>query len=323
MPVKQWFRELLLEIYQVSGTLFKIMIPTLLLVKLLEELGGVEVIAALLGPVMTWVGLPESMALVWATTLLTNIYTGMVIFFNQAPLEPMSVAQVTVLGTMMLIAHTLPIEARIAQKAGVRLGVTLCIRLFSAVLLGFVLHHLYTWGGWLQQPSRLIWQPGEVPDGLVAWGITQIKSLGVILLIISLLLTTLKLLRLLGIERLLQWLLQPLLKMLGIGRAATTITIVGFTLGLAFGGGLLIREARAGHVPYRDVFSAMTLLALCHSMIEDTLLILLLGADISGILWMRVIYGFATVALVSRLLMASSERFHRRYLVHSLETVKS
>ncbi len=104
--VKQWFGELLLEIYQVASTLFKIMIPALLLVKLLEELGGVEIIAALLGPVMTLVGLPESMALVWATTLLTNIYTGMVIFFNQAPLEQLSVAQVTVLGTMMLIAHT-------------------------------------------------------------------------------------------------------------------------------------------------------------------------------------------------------------------------
>jgi len=321
--VKPWFRELLLEIYQVSSTLFKIMIPALLLVKLLEELGGVEIIATLLGPVMTLVGLPESMALVWATTLLTNIYTGMVIFFNQAPLEQLSVAQVTVLGTMMLIAHTLPIEARIAQKAGVRLGVTLLIRLLSAVLLGFVLHHLYAWGGWLQQPSQMIWQPGEVPAGLVAWGITQIKSLGVILVIISLLLTTLKLLRLLGIERLLQWLLQPLLKMLGIGRAATTITIVGFTLGLAFGGGLLIREAQAGHVPYRDVFSAMTLLALCHSMIEDTLLILLLGADISGILWMRLIYGFVAVALISRLMASSSERFHRRYLIHSLETAKS
>lgn len=323
MDVIRWFRALVLEICQVTGTLFKIMIPALLLVKLLEELGGVELIAALLGPVMTLVGLPESMALVWATTLLTNIYTGMLIFFNQASQEPLSVAQVTVLGTMMLIAHTLPIEARIAQKAGVRLGVTLLIRLGSAVLLGFILNHLYAWGGWLQQPGHMVWRPEMAASDLLSWGITQLKSLGVIALIISLLLTTLKLLRLLGIERLLQWLLQPLLRLLGIGRAATTITIVGFTLGLAFGGGLLIREAQAGHVPYRDVFSALALLALCHSMIEDTLLILLLGADLSGILWMRLLYGLVTVALISRLLDASSEHFHRRYLIHAPETARS
>ncbi|MDF1528982.1 MAG: hypothetical protein P1R74_07610, partial [Sedimenticola sp.] len=301
MQLRNWFEELLKDIYQVVSTLFKIMIPALLLVKILEEIGGVEVIAWLLGPVMAWVGLPESMGLVWATTLLTNIYTGMIIFFNVAQTESLNVAQVTVIGTMMLIAHTLPIEARIAQKAGVRLGVTLLIRLSSALLLGFILHHLYAWGGWLQQPSQLLWSPGVVDSSITAWLLSQLKSLGMIVLIISALLTTLKLLRLLHIERLLHWLLQPVLRMLGIGPTATTITIVGFTLGLAFGGGLLIKEAQAGHVPYRDVFSAMTLLALCHSVIEDTLLILLLGADISGILWMRLLFGFLVVAFVSRL----------------------
>ncbi len=318
-----WFKELLQEIYQVSSTLFKIMIPALLLVKVLQELGGVEIIARWLGPVMALVGLPESMALVWATTLFTNIYTGMVIFFDQAPLQPLSVAQVTVLGSMMLIAHTLPIEARIAQKAGVRIGFTLLVRLFGAMLLGFILYRLYGWGDWLQQPSELFWKPDPVENDLFSWFIAQCKSLGVILLIISLLLTTLKLLRLLGIERLLQRLLRPLLRMLGIGPAATTITLVGFSLGLAFGGGLLIKEARAGHVPYRDVITAMTLLALCHSVIEDTLLILLLGADLSGIFWMRLIFGFAAVALLSRLSTSSSERFQQKYLIHSLQMAKS
>lgn len=322
MQLRNWFEELLKDIYQVVSTLFKIMIPALLLVKILEEIGGVEVIAWLLGPVMAWVGLPESMGLVWATTLLTNIYTGMIIFFNVAQTESLNVAQVTVIGTMMLIAHTLPIEARIAQKAGVRIGVTLLIRLSSALLLGFILHHLYAWGGWLQQPSQLLWSPGVVDSSITAWLLSQLKSLGMIVLIISALLTTLKLLRLLHIERLLHWLLQPVLRMLGIGPTATTITIVGFTLGLAFGGGLLIKEAQAGHVPYRDVFSAMTLLALCHSVIEDTLLILLLGADISGILWMRLLFGFLVVAFVSRLLSRSSEQFHRRFLVHELEAAK-
>lgn len=316
--MNNWFKELLLDIYQVTSTLFKIMIPTLLVVKLLEEMGGVEIIAWVLGPVMAFVGLPESMGLVWATTLLTNIYTGMIIFFNVAQSESLTVAQVTVVGTMMLIAHTLPIEVRIAQKAGVRLGVTLLIRLSSALLLGFMLHHLYAWGGWLQQPNQLLWSPRLVDNSLQAWLLSQVQNLGMIVLVISLLITTLKTLRLLHIQRL----LQPVLRLLGIGPAATTITIVGFTLGLAFGGGLLIKEAKAGHVPYRDVFSAMTLLALCHSIIEDTLLILLLGADISGILWMRLLFGFLLVALVSRLMSRSSEQFHRRYLVHEPEMVK-
>jgi hypothetical protein len=37
------------------------MIPVILVVKLLEELGGVELLAAVLGPLMSMIGLPDSM----------------------------------------------------------------------------------------------------------------------------------------------------------------------------------------------------------------------------------------------------------------------
>lgn len=320
--MKCWLFDLGRDIYQVSSTLFRVMIPALLLVKLLEMLGGVELIGHLLAPLMGLVGLPESMGLVWSATLLTNIYTGMLLFFQQAAGESLSVAQVTVLGAMMLIAHSLPVEAGIAQKAGVRLGVTLAIRLLGALLFGFLLYHFYDLTGWLQEPVRLLWTPDPVDSSLGGWALTQLQSLGMILLVIAVLLGGLKLLRLIGIERLLHLLLRPLLRLLGIGSTATTITLVGFTLGLAIGGGLLIREARAGHVPYQDVFSSMTLLALCHSVIEDTLLILLLGADISGVLWLRLLFGFLVVAVLSRLLAGSSERFYQRYLVTQTTTAK-
>lgn len=315
--VKNWLLDLVKEIYLISSTLFRIMIPVLLLVKLLEELGGVQYLGVVLEPVMTLVGLPEAMGLVWATTLFTNIYGGMIIFFSVAQQEPLTVAQVTVLGSMMLIAHALPIEVRIAQKAGVRVAATLTLRLLGALALGFILHTLYSWGGWLQQSNQLFWTP-QIPDpGLGNWALGQLESLGMVLLIITALLTLLKLLKLAGIERLLIWLLRPLLRLLGIGSSATTLTIVGITLGLAFGGGLLIKEAQAGHLSHRDIFSSMALLALCHSVIEDTLLVMLLGADISGVLWMRLLFSLVLVALMTRLLNQCSDRFHFRYLVNA------
>lgn len=312
--MKAWLWALLLEIYEVSSTLFKILVPTLLLVKLLDEMGGVELIGLLLGPVMVTVGLPESMGLVWATTLFTNIYTGMVIFFNQGGAEQMTVAQVSVLGAMMLIAHALPIEARIAQKAGVRLLITIAIRLIGALLLGFALHHLYSAGSWLQEPAELLWAPEGTDKNLGSWFLAQLKSLTMILVVITLLLSSLKLMRLLGVERLMLILLQPVLRLVGIGQSATTITMIGLSLGLTFGGGILIREAKAGHISYADVFSAMTLLGLCHSVIEDSLLILLLGADVS-VVWIRLLFGFLIVAILARLLRMCSESFCRRYLV--------
>ncbi|MFD2229811.1 hypothetical protein [Alkalimarinus sediminis] len=313
-------RELAKEIYEVSFTLFKIMIPTLIIIKILEEMGGITLLGELLEPVMGWVGLPESMGIVWATTLLTNIYTGMLIFFTQSMNEGLTVAQITVLSGMMLMAHGLPVEARIAQKAGIRLSVTLTLRIGGALLYGYLLNMLYSSGQWLQQPNQLIWQPDDLgssalqSSSLAAWAIEQIQGLFAVFIVICLLLTTLKLLRIIGFERLINWLLSPLLQLLKIGKEATTITMVGITLGLSFGGGLLIKEAKAGHIAKDDIFSSMGLLALCHSIIEDTLLVMLLGAHISGALWLRILFALIVISLLSRWLLSRSAAFKTRYL---------
>lgn len=313
-------RELASEIYEVSFTLFKIMIPTLIIIKILEEIGGITLLGQLLEPVMGWVGLPESMGIVWATTLLTNIYTGMLVFFTQSIDEGLTVAQITVLSGMMLIAHGLPVEARIAQKAGIRLSITLILRIGGALLYGFLLNALYSAGDWLQQPNQLIWQPENLKSttlestSLGMWAIEQIQGLVAVFIVICLLLTTLKLLRIVGFERLINWLLSPLLQVLKIGKEATTITMVGITLGLSFGGGLLIKEVNAGHIAKKDVFSSMGLLALCHSIIEDTLLVMLLGAHLSGALWLRILFAIIVISLLSRWLLSRSAAFKARYL---------
>lgn len=52
---------------------------------------------------------------------------------------PFSIAQVTVLSSMILIAHTLPIELSISQKAGVKLWYVLVLRILGAFVLGWSL----------------------------------------------------------------------------------------------------------------------------------------------------------------------------------------
>ena len=318
MPIKETLRELWQEIYWVSLTLFKLMIPVLIGVKILQELGAIVWISGLLEPIMGWVGLPESMGLVWATTLLVSIYGGLILFFQLAPQETLSVAQVSVLGVLMLMAHGLPVELRIVQVAGVRLGVALLIRLGGALLLALMVHHLYQWGGWMQQPVELLWTPPAVDQSLGAWAVGQLENLLMIQLIIIIMLSLLRLLRWIHVERLMIWLLQPLLRVLGIGPQATSLTIIGVTLGLSFGGGLLIREAQQGHISKQDIFSALALLGLLHGLIEDTLLILLMGADLTAILWMRMLFAFVVVALMTRWMRGRSEAFCQRYLVHRI-----
>ncbi|HKL25064.1 MAG TPA: nucleoside recognition domain-containing protein, partial [Desulfuromonadales bacterium] len=105
-------RKVLKDAVATSLPLYKIIIPISLVTKLLTEFGLTERLGAGLAPVMEVVGLPGSMGLVWATAMVTNLYGGMVVFASLAPDAALSVAQVTVLTTMMLVAHALPVELR-------------------------------------------------------------------------------------------------------------------------------------------------------------------------------------------------------------------
>jgi len=310
--------SILQDIIHVYLTLLKIMIPALLIVKGLELMGAIELISSLLSPVMTAVGLPSSMGIVWATTMLTNIYGGMIVFFELSTNENLSVAQVTVLGCMMLIAHGLPVEAAIAKKAGVRWRATLCIRIFGALIFGALLNFIYQNFNYLQQTNILLWQPELVKPTLLEWGLEQVKTLAMVFLIITALISLLRILKWLHIERLMHWLLSPLLKLLGLSKEASNITIIGITLGLSFGGGLLIKEAESGALSSKDIFVSMALLALCHSLIEDTLLIMLLGAHMSGILWGRLAFAIVFVSIMSHLLSWKEGSLSYRFCISKL-----
>ncbi|OEF09834.1 hypothetical protein [Vibrio genomosp. F10] len=316
-PIAIFFKELVRDIFDVTFTLFKIMIPIIIAIKVIEELGGIVILSAWISPIMEFVGLPKELGLVWATTMLTNIYAGLIVFINLD--MQLTVAQVSILGSMMLLAHSLPIEAAIAKKAGVSLFATLFIRIGGGLFLAWLLNLTYQAGDFHTQAAVSLWQPGAPSDiGYLSWALSQLENFVVIFLVISVLLFVLKVLKLLGIEKLMAIMLRPFLRILGISKEATNLTIIGVTLGLSFGGGLLINEAKRGHIAARDVFTAIMLLNLLHSLIEDTLLIMLIGADFYTIFWGRLIFSVVVVALISLGLRRFSDKTCEKYFYRSV-----
>ena len=313
--MQDWWRDLAVDIFKITLDLYKIMIPIIIVVKIIEEAGGIKYIAYALSPLMQLVGLPDSMGLVWATTLITNIYGGMIIFVSMAAQEPLTIAQVTVLGGMMLLAHNLPVEVRIAQKTGVRVVFNLILRIGGALLFGFLLHLIYSTGNWLQETNVLLWKPDVIMDSsLSAWVWLQLKTLAQVFIVIAVLVAFLKLLKTTGFERILIFLLSPILRLLGLGSKTASITIIGMNLGLTYGGGLLIAEAKKGELSKREIFGAISLISICHSLIEDTLLVMLLGADISGALYLRLVFAFIVIGVGIRLVARLSDVVFYRYL---------
>ena len=299
-------KSLFLDVWRVYLTLLKVMVPALIIVKVLDMIGGTVWLGKLLAPLMSLVGLPDAMGLVWATAMLTNIYTGMAVFFDLAGDNPLTVAQVSVLGIMMLLAHALPIEGAVAKLSGISWRVTLPLRIGGGFILGMITNQVYLLGNWQQQPAEIVWQPTPASSSLFDWGIAQLTMLASIFFIIAALMILLRLLKWCGIEKLIQALLSPFLKALTIGKETTNVCVIGLVLGLSFGAGLLIDEARTGKISKRDIFLAVCFLGLTHSIIEDTILILLLGADLMSILWGRLLFGFIVIAILARFIEQKS-----------------
>jgi len=316
MKLKNEIKETLKDAGSTTLTLLKILIPVSIIVKILSELGAIEVIGDYLSHAMGVVGLPGEFGLVWATAMLTNIYGAIVVLFSLSQESIYTVAQVTVLAVMILFAHALPIEARIAQKAGVKLWSTLSLRIFGAIAFGFVLNLIFTNFNLFQDESSMIWQPDIVNPTIYQWILEQIKYYLIIFLIILGLVSLMRVLQKTGAINRLNNFLKPGLEILGMNKNAAPITIIGMTLGLAYGGGLIIRETKSKLLTKKDIFLSLSLMGLSHSLIEDTLLTLSMGATIFGILFGRILFTILIIAILIRIINRLSEKTFEKYFVN-------
>ena len=106
----------------------------------------------------------------------------------------------------------------------------------------------------------------------------------------------LEILKLTGLLDLMMLTLSPVLRLAGIRSEAGHLTAVGLFLGISYGAGLLIREAQSGTISPRQIFLSCVLMGFAHSVIEDTIVVLSLGADVYGVLAGRLAFALAATA---------------------------
>jgi hypothetical protein len=106
-----------------------------------------------------------------------------------------------------------------------------------------------------------------------------------------------------GIDRVISFILAPIHKFMGIRPELAPITTVGLLMGLTFGGGMLIERSRNGSITKRELFLALSFLSIFHAVIEDTLLMVALGADIWVILVARGVFSIIFIAALAKVLL--------------------
>ena len=310
-------KKIALDIYIVSWALFKVLIPTLIVVKIAEAAGAVYWLNIAMAPIVTLIGLPADMAIVLTTTILTNPYAGLMLLSATPTAASLSVAQTTIIASFMLFAHSLPVEAAITRNAGLRVGVTLIVRVGAAILFCALLNLFFSQFNLLGETANLHLPQFDATPSLMQWTLDQIKGLVFIQGVIVVLIIGLELLRWIGVERLIQKMMHPILVLVGIGSRASTIVIVGLTLGLGFGGGLMIKDVRQGMIPAQAAVASLVLINLYHSVFEDTAVMMLLGPSLFYILVVRGVFALILTYLIIRVLGLLSDSKYDRWVVNT------
>ena len=282
--------------------LFKILIPISILIKILQETGGINYVSNFFDPLMQLMGLPGEMGIVWASAIFGNLYGGLLAFYSLQSTVSLTVAQATILMSALLIAHSFLMEVVVVYKAGLKWIPIVLFRLGMAVVVGMFLNFFYTATGLLQEPaSQIMTLSAPADQSIAAWVINELKNYVSIALIILALIATLEILKRIGLIEKLNKLLEPILNFIGMTSKIVPLTIIGLTLGLAYGGALIIDETRATSISKKDIFYSLLLMSLFHSIIEDTMLVASAGGNWSGIILFRFIFAFITTAILIRI----------------------
>ncbi len=306
-----FFQSLLLksrETLAIYWLLVKITVPISLLTEVLSRLGVVEAVAPAFGPVMNAVGLQPELGLAWLTAMLVGIWGAVPLLFTLVPMSELSTADVTVFSALVLFAHGLPLEQKIIQKAGPGMVATTMLRILGGFIYAFILHRVFQMTGWLSSSVAPAWVPGAAtPDwSIYLWGLAE--TMIMMLVVLLLLSWSLEVLKVTGVLGVMMKGIEPLLRLAGINGEAGHLTAIGLFLGISYGAGLLIREARSGIIAPRQIFLSCVFMGFAHSIIEDTLLMVSLGADIYSTLIGRVVFAIGATAALALVLAAISDR---------------
>ena len=280
------------------------MLPAVIIMRLLKFWGADVYLNYFFSFLMAPLGLPEWTSLVWVTAILSNLYAALAVLAQLGADKSLTIGQMSILGTIILIAHSLPVEARITQAMRVRFFSIVLTRLLVAMALGMCLHFAYRFFPVMQKEVFFFWMQYRDETAASLWSLLlfDMRSLIILSFLVCILILAVEVMKQLRIIAFFEYLMQPFLRLLGISNQLAHITALGTLLGLTYSSGYIIAQTKRHSYPAEDLAGTVIFLSLCHAIIEDTLLLLVLGADLSAILFARLFVSLLFVSILMRVM---------------------
>ncbi len=280
--------------FKSSILILKLVIPLYIFADILIYFGWLEYVSFIFEPITNVLHLPSSVALSLAAGIFLNLYAAIAF---AAPLG-LSSYEWTILGLFLGICHSLLIESAIMKKIGVSLVYSYILRISVAFLA--VVPLWYMPKDWFS--SNVV---SEVDKKVVYSSFfdmfehslynSMILSIKIIILIVFIIF------------------LMDFIKSINIikkyqQKVSTSFSIIaGLILGITYGAGVLLKEARSGSLSKKDILFIGTFLMICHSIIEDTLLFVIFGANYWIMVLVRIILALIVSYIAVKVLLLSPD----------------
>ncbi len=274
--------------------MMKIVLPISLLTTLLDWSGWIGRLDFLLTPIMGLLHLPPTAALPLLIGMLANIYgaiAAMVVL-------PLNEGQMTLIGIFLLMAHNLIQEGIIQGKSGINPVKATLFRIITASVTVMIV------GPWLVSgPAATaagILPPIHLPFADMLWHWLQTTTILCfkIFLIIMFIMTLLETMKFLDWINYIVRFFSPLLKLMGLDAKVGLLWMTAIIFGLAYGGAVIVEEAKAEHLSKEDLEMLHLSIGINHSMVEDPPLFISVGLNAFWLYIPRIVVAVITVHLI-------------------------
>lgn len=252
-----------------------IMLPISLAVELLRYFGVLGRFAPYLEPVFRRLGVPAESVLGCLSAGFLSVYAGIAAIST----IPLTDRQLTILAMLMLVAHNIPMESAIQHKAGTSVWRMSVLRVVVALAAAYLMNLFLPAGdpaartrGVAQATAAGFW------PFLGAWGLGMARLSA---LICGIVIGLMVLQRILQEFKVMDWLavpLTPALWLMGLPRRLAFLWIVANVVGLAYGAGIILEDVETGALTRKDAQLLNRSIGICHSLLEDSLLFIAIGA---------------------------------------------
>lgn len=274
--------------------LFKIILPISLLVRILQYSGILGSISAILEPLFSMIGLPGETAIIFMTSIFSPLYAPIALITSMS----LGIREATILALMCLTSHNLIVESSVQAKTGSSFWWMVSLRIFMSFVIAFTLNRLMPTDGWghvdITQSADVCESWFEVIELWLASSmsvIISILSIVTALMILHMMLDEFNLMN--GLSNI----FAPMMRLFGLPVNASFLWLVGNVVGLAYGGAIMVEQMERKSLSYHDGNLLNHHLAVCHSLLEDTIIFVALGIPFLWLVATRLFFAIVVVWL--------------------------